>query len=83
MKPLQYISDYTGKHTAVVIPISEWEKIVRKYSDLKLLEGDSPGVDVIHGVSTMGDFAGTLSPETADALLTYVEQSRGEWDKGF
>lgn len=80
MQPLQYISDSTGKHTAVVIPISEWENIIRKYAELKGLDVTSSR----QGVSdkyTMGDFAGILSPERADALLKNVEKSRGEWDR--
>lgn len=83
MQPLQYISDYTGKHTAVVIPISDWENIVRRYADLKLLEQESPKEKALTGVYTMGDFAGILAPDRADALLKNVEQSRNEWDRDF
>ena len=83
MQPLQYISDYNGKHTAVVIPISEWENIVRKYADLKLLEQESSKEELVSGKYTMGDFAGVLSPDRADALLKHVEQSRSEWDRDF
>ena len=76
---LQYLSDYTGKHTAVVIPITEWEAIVSKHADLRSLEQDA------HKPAprkyTMGDFAGILSSEKADALLKHVEQSRNEWDR--
>jgi hypothetical protein len=82
MQPLQYISDYTGKHTAVVIPISEWETIVRKYADLKLLEQESKE-KTSPGPYTMGDFVGILAPDRADALLKHVEQSRSEWDRDF
>ena len=82
MQPLQYRSDYTGKHTAVVIPISEWETIVRKYGDLKLLEQGSSKEKVLPQY-TMGDFAGTLPVDRADALLKHVEQSRNEWDRDF
>ncbi len=32
---LQYLLDNSGKATAVVIPITEWEDITRKHSDLK------------------------------------------------
>jgi hypothetical protein len=83
MKPLEYISDYTGKHTAVVIPISEWENIVRKYAELKGLELESPKQNELSGNYTMGDFAGILTSERADALLKHVEQSRNEWDRNF
>ena len=83
MQPLHYISDYTGKHTAVVIPISEWETIVRKYADLKLLEQESSKEKALTDKYTMGDFAGILTPDRADALLKHVEQSRNEWDRDF
>jgi hypothetical protein len=83
MKPLEYISDYTGKHTAVVIPISDWENIVRKYAELKGLELESPKQNASSGNYTMGDFAGILTSEKADALLKHVEQSRNEWDRDF
>jgi len=83
MQPLQYISDSTGKYTAVVIPISEWENIVRKYADLKLLEQESSKEKPSHGNYTMGDFAGILASDRADALLKHVQQSRNEWDRDF
>ena len=36
--PLQYITDAAGTHTAVLIPINEWEILTHKYNDLKNLE---------------------------------------------
>ena len=33
--------------------------------------------------STMAKFRGTISKETAQTLLKYVEQSRVEWDRNF
>ena len=83
MKPLEYISDYTGKHTAVVIPISEWENIVRKYAELKGLEMESPKQNALSGSYTMGDFAGILTSDRANMLLKLAEQSRNEWDRDF
>ena len=76
---LQYLADHSGKHTAVVIPIIEWETIVSKHADLRSLEQD-PREPASRKYS-MGDFAGILSPETADALLKHAEQSRNEWDR--
>ncbi|WP_262507383.1 hypothetical protein [Spirosoma radiotolerans] len=35
---IQYISDAQGRHTAIVIPIEEWNNITAKHQDLKLLE---------------------------------------------
>jgi hypothetical protein len=35
---VQYISDNLGNHTAVIIPIEEWEKLTTKYSELSELD---------------------------------------------
>lgn len=32
---LQYIADDAGRHTAVIIPIKDWNSITNKYQDLK------------------------------------------------
>jgi len=39
---LQYLTDHSGRITAVVIPISEWESIVSRHAVLKLLEDEQP-----------------------------------------
>lgn len=83
MQLLQYISDYTGKHTAVIIPISVWENILQKYPDLALLEQELSEEKTLPGKHTMGDFAGTLPTYRGDAFLNHVEQSRDEWDRNF
>lgn len=36
--PLQYISDTAGNHTAIIIPINEWELLTSKHQDLKQME---------------------------------------------
>ncbi len=33
--PLQYIQDFNGATTAVIVPIEEWNKITEKYSDVE------------------------------------------------
>ena len=38
--PIQYITDANGEHTAVLIPINEWQLITIKYSDLEKSGGD-------------------------------------------
>ena len=38
---LQYISDNTGKKTAVIIPISEWNALKSKYKNIDFENGDS------------------------------------------
>lgn len=35
--PLQYIQDFNGTTTAVIMPIEEWNKITEKYSNLEEL----------------------------------------------
>ena len=67
---LQYISDEQGRHTAVIIPIEEWNEITARYQDLKL-------VDALK--SKPSDFRGAISDKTADALLRHTEQARTEW----
>lgn len=73
---LQYITDNTGAHTAVVIPIEEWEAVLRKYADLKNLETEPKKEKV-----KLSDYAGKLSEATADAMQNYVAESRGEWEE--
>jgi hypothetical protein len=72
--PLQYILDESGKTTAVVVPIAEWEVLTEKHQDLKDL-GKKPKKK---GLSA---FIGTISPEEADRMQKYVEQSRNEWER--
>ena len=74
--PIQYITDAAGEHTAVLIPINEWELITRKHKDLKKLETASAK----HKVK-LSDLAGKLSYKTAEAMLSYVAESRNEWEE--
>ena len=74
--PLQYITDAAGTHTAVLIPINEWEILTHKYNDLKNLE-----TPITKPKTKLSDLAGKLSYETADAMLSYVGESRAEWDE--
>lgn len=77
---LQYISDNAGNHTAVIIPIAEWNNITDKHQDLKDLtnatEKKSTG-------KKPSDFAGTLSTEEAEKLHKYLKQARNEWERNF
>lgn len=74
---LQYIADYSGKPTAVVIPIGEWETLVQKHADLKEL---NPPVTGQKRIPLMKEFENLLTKEEGEALLQHVEQSRDEWD---
>jgi hypothetical protein len=74
---LQYISDTEGRHTAVVIPIEEWNNITAKHEDLKRLE--SPKSQLV--TQKPSDFFGTLSKEEGKKMQSYVTQSRNEWER--
>jgi hypothetical protein len=72
--PIQYISDNEGKHTAVLIPINEWELITTKHNDLKELETPSKV-----NSPKPSDFVGTLPKDIASQMQEYVRRSREEW----
>ena len=72
--PIQYISDNEGNHTAVLIPISEWELITNRHEDLKLMEKPIK----INGAKP-SDLAGTLPKEVAEQMQEYIKRSRDEW----
>jgi hypothetical protein len=78
---IQYLSDYAGKQIAVVIPIEQWNEIVRAHPDVQSMEAKTPDKEPPAKNYTMGDFIGTISAETADALLHHVNESRDEWDR--
>ena len=73
---LQYITDSTGIHTAVLIPIQEWEMMKNRHSDLEELEkkNNKPPLK-------LSELAGKLSYDTAEEMLNYVAESRKEWDR--
>ena len=74
---LQYISDNSGNHTAVVIPIEEWNNITALHHDLKELEtAMSPNPP-----KKPSDFVGIISKETAKKMLLDIEKSRSEWER--
>ena len=74
--PLQYVTDASGNQTAVVIPIDEWELLTQKHEDLKELATTS-----IKPKTKLSSLAGKLSEETANAMLSYVEEGRNDWDE--
>ena len=69
---LQYISDTQGRHTAVIIPIEDWNTLTAKHHDLKSLESSK---------RKPSDFVGCISPETAQKMITDIERSRNEWER--
>ncbi len=74
---LQYLSDIEGKHTAVVIPIEEWNIITANHQDLKSLENPRKQNNTMKPSS----FRGAISQETTDDLLLYSEKPRKEWER--
>jgi hypothetical protein len=44
---LQYISDNKGKTSGVYIPIQEWNRLKRKYTILKVLEGKDEDLKIL------------------------------------
>jgi hypothetical protein len=74
---LQYVSDSEGKHTAVLIPIEDWNYITTKYKDLKTLGMPKPSV-IKKKLSEK--YAGKLPADVAEELQNYVAKSRDEWN---
>lgn len=75
--PLQYLKDKNNNTTAVVIPISDWERIVKIHQDIVLLLKPKPKT-----VKKMkpSDYRGCISSETADKLNAHIKESRNEWN---
>ena len=73
---VQYLSDAQGRHTAIVIPIEEWNTLTAKHEDLKMLE--KPKQEGARPKPS--DFRGSISKKTADELLRHTEQARTEWE---
>ena len=74
--PLQYLKDDHNNITAVVVPISDWEKITKAHKDIQLMLLSKNNTDKNIKPS---DFRGCISKETADKLNAHIEQSRNEW----
>lgn len=77
---LQYLKDNHNNTTAVVISISDWEKITFIHQDIKLMMDKQADVPKRLRPS---DFRGCISSQTADMLNTHLEQSRTEWNNNF
>ena len=70
---LEYVSGSQGKHTAVLIPIEEWNYITIKHQDLKSLGKTQNRLSE--------KYAGKLPSDVAEELQNYVTQSRSEWNE--
>ena len=73
---LQYLKDDHNNTTAVVVPISDWEKIIQAHQDINLMLIPEKNGDTKIKPS---DYRGSISKETAVKLNAYVDQSREEW----
>ena len=74
---LQFISDDTGKTTAVVIQIQEWEGILQTHADLKKLV-DKPTKEKKKKPS---DFKDIFSSKEGHEFQKYLTKTRKEWDR--
>ena len=74
---LQYISDDSGKHTAVIIPIAEWDSLMARYDILKASERPVETTKK----RKLSDFIGCISKDTAIKMIADVEKSRSEWER--
>lgn len=74
---VQYLSDAQGRHTAIVIPIEEWNTITAKHEDLKTLEKPKQNAARLKP----SDFVGCISKETAQKMITDIEHSRNQWER--
>lgn len=76
---IQFLKDKDDKTIAVVIPISDWEEIIKTHPDIDLmLQPQTNGPK-----TTMKDFRGCISSETEDKLNFHIQQSRNEWERDF
>ena len=73
---LQYLKDDHNNTTAVVVPTSDWGKIIYAHQDINLMLIPEKNGDTKIKAS---DYRGCISKETADKLNAHTEQSRNEW----
>ncbi len=74
---VQYLSDAKGRHTAIVIPIEEWQTITARHPDLEELGKSKQDTNR----RKPSDFIGSISRETAQKMITDIDRSRGEWER--
>jgi hypothetical protein len=72
---LQLIQDGQGQYTGVFVPINDWNEIVQKHEDLKMLVNIEPIIK-----KKLSDLVGKLSHKTADDMQKHVSDSRKDWD---
>ncbi len=75
---LQIIKDGYGNNTGIFVPMNDWDTITQKHQDLKALVMLEPATP---HKKKLSELAGTLSKQTAEALLKHVEDSRNQWEE--
>lgn len=75
---LQYLKDNNNTTTAVVIPISDWEKITRTHQDINLMVEEKKAKP---NNLKPSDFFGTLSKEDGESMQAHITKSRNEWER--
>ncbi len=74
---LQIIKDGYGNNTGIFVPMNDWDTITQKHQDLKALVM----VESEPRKKKLSELAGTLSNQTAEALLKHIEESRNDWEE--
>ena len=69
---VQYVSDAQGNTTSVLIPIEDWNKIKDRYEEVKKAENPK---------KKPSDFEGCISKETAERMISDIEESRNQWER--
>ncbi len=78
MTSFQYLSDPEGNHTAIVIPIDEWNNLTNTYEVLKTIEMPKKEDKKNRNISK---FFGILTSSEADKFDKHIYQQRNEWDR--
>ncbi|WP_257670961.1 hypothetical protein [Parapedobacter tibetensis] len=75
--PLQYLSDASGKQTAVVIPLTDWNRLKSKFRGIE--QTINAGLSSSKRTKP-SDFRGSISKETAKDINHYIDESKKEWE---
>lgn len=77
---IQYVSDDAGNPTAVLVPIKDWNNLLSKHDDIKLLVQD---IEQPKSKRKPSEFRGILDKEVAKQMISDIEKDRNEWEKRF
>jgi len=71
----QYITDNTGKKLSVVLPVKEYERIIRE------LENRHPGLPHSKSHSKVSELRGKMTPMTNEQIDQQFNDLRNEWKR--